>query len=748
MTRQNSIGRHIRRATLGAIALSTIPLLAGCLDRPVAPASPNTSARVVERAKQDRVNSIDLLFMIDNSSSMADKQAVLSDAIPQLVNRLINPGCIRPDGTYDSDWNGTACPAGTIRDFDPVTDIHIGIISSSIGDHGATGPCDADPAKNNMDMSHLLVRGATQAPAGGFLAWDGKTMTPAALVTSFTSMVAGVGEVGCGYEASLEAVYRFLNDPDPYDSIVVDATSSNAILTGTDQIVLTQRADFLRPDSLVAILSVSDEDDCSIWEGGQNWVVLEPPRGGFSLLKGGTVPCAGNPNDPCCQSCSQPQRVGCPDINADANCQKGFLTAAQDPQNLRCFDQKRRYGYDFLYPVQRYVDALMGRMVPNRAGQLVDNPLFQDLSAACRTQQNCKAARDPSLVFYAGIVGVPWQDIAKDPANLANGFKTALNIDWPLLIGAAGGPPGDPLMIQSVGPRAGLAPPNSGPTANPINGHEWEPQFDTPPNADLQYACIFPLPTSRNCTPQNTSCDCNGTPNTRFNPLCQNVGTGQYSNTQSRAKGYPGTRHLQVLQGIGEQGIVASICPAKLTGAKTAADYGYNPAVNALVDRLRTKLRGRCLPRELELAPDGTVPCVVLEGYKPGGNQACACETDPAHLGRVTATPDVITPEIREQFSCICEIVQLTAATGLASCQNAVTMDPAANGWCYVDPSQSTAADIAGPCEIVKNCGATEKRIIRFSQSAEPRAGGTAFIMCQEKAYPSSGIASTARKCP
>src|SRR5512136_2610123 len=102
MNRPNCIGRHIRRATFGALALSTIPLLAGCLDRPVAPASPNTSARVVERAKQDRVNAIDLLFMIDNSSSMADKQAVLSDAIPQLVKRLVNPGCINQDGTYNS----------------------------------------------------------------------------------------------------------------------------------------------------------------------------------------------------------------------------------------------------------------------------------------------------------------------------------------------------------------------------------------------------------------------------------------------------------------------------------------------------------------------------------------------------------------------------------------------------------------------------------------------------------------------
>jgi hypothetical protein len=538
------------------------------------------------------VGKIDVLVMVDNSSSMADKQAILSDAIPQLVKRLVNPGCINADGTYNSDWNGTACPTGAIRDFDPVTDIHIGIISSSLGGHGANVCLSTEVGRLNVDMSHLLTRGATQAPTGGFVAWNPTTMASTALVPTLSSMIAGVGETGCGYEAQLESVYRFLNDPEPYDTITV--TSNTAVLTGTDQTVLTQRADFLRPDSLVAVLSVTDEDDCSIWEGGQNWVVLEPPRSGYSLLKGGTTPCANNPNDACCQSCSQPTKAGCNDVNADPNCQKGFLTAAADPQNLRCFNQKRRYGYDFLYPIQRYVDGLTGKQVPRRDGALVPNPLFQDLSAACRTQQSCKAARNPGLVFYAGIVGVPWQDVAKDPNNIANGFKTALNIDWMRVIGdsATNTPPGDLLMIQSIWPRVGLAPTNSGPTANPINGHEWDPAQDTPPNADLQYACIFPLPASRVCTPQNTACDCNGTPGTRFNPLCQDVSTGQYSTTQSRAKGYPGTRHLQVLKGMGEQGIVTSICPAKMTGAKTAADYGYNPAVNELVDRLRTKLLG------------------------------------------------------------------------------------------------------------------------------------------------------------
>jgi hypothetical protein len=556
-------------------------------------------------------DKIDLLFAIDNSSSMADKQKILAAVAPEIVAPLVSPPCV--DSQTGAQVAPSApCPAGSAQEFPPVTDIHVGIISSSLGGHGANVCLASETARQNVDMAHLLTRGATSAPAGGFLAWDGgTTTTELALVTTLQSMIAGVGETGCGYEAPLESVYRFLVDPDPYDVITIDA-SHNAILTGTDQVVLTQRADFLRPDSLVAIVTIGDENDCSIWEGGQNWVVLEPPAGGFGLLKAGTQQCASNPNDPCCQSCQQPQRVGCPDMMADPNCQQGYLAAGADPQNMRCFHQKQKYGYEFFYPVERYIDAAVGKDVPNRAGELVPNPLFSDLSAACKTQNTCKPPRNPGLVFWAGIHGVPWQDIARDPADLTKGLKSGAELAstgvWPIIVGDPTAippiPPADPLMIESVAPRSATktgnplgtaalpAPPNSGPAANPINGHEWEPAFDAPPNADLQYACIFPLATSRQCTPQYTACDCNGTPGTRFNPLCQDVNTGQYSTVQARAKAYPSIRQLQVIQGLGDQGIVASICPKTLdpTNANDG-DYGYRPAARAMVEGFRRALR-------------------------------------------------------------------------------------------------------------------------------------------------------------
>jgi hypothetical protein len=56
---------------------------------------------------------------------------------------------------------------------------------------------------------------------------------------------------------------------------------------------------------------------------------------------------------------------------------------------------------------------------------------------------------------------------------------------------------------------------------------------------------------------------------------------------QVRAKGYPGLRELAVLRGITSQGIVASVCPAQ-TSNPAGLDYGYRPAIAALLERLKT----------------------------------------------------------------------------------------------------------------------------------------------------------------
>src|SRR5690606_13665243 len=85
----------------------------------------------------------------------------------------------------------------------------------------------------------------------------------------------------------------------------------------------------------------------------------------------------------------------------------------QDALNLRCYNQKQRFGFDLLYPIDRYVSGLRDPQVFDTkrcddAGgcPIVPNPLFSPREAS--------EPRDPSHVFLAGIVGVPWQDIATE----------------------------------------------------------------------------------------------------------------------------------------------------------------------------------------------------------------------------------------------------------------------------------------------------------------------------------------------
>src|SRR5262245_2080061 len=43
-------------------------------------------------------DKVDLLMMIDNSRSMADKQLILALAVPDLLGRLVNPRCVDAAG--------------------------------------------------------------------------------------------------------------------------------------------------------------------------------------------------------------------------------------------------------------------------------------------------------------------------------------------------------------------------------------------------------------------------------------------------------------------------------------------------------------------------------------------------------------------------------------------------------------------------------------------------------------------------
>ncbi|HOU89701.1 MAG TPA: hypothetical protein PLU22_01585, partial [Polyangiaceae bacterium] len=603
------------------------------------------------------VTSVDLLLVIDNSISMADKQALFAEAAERLIVSLVAPPCVDDQGSEAPSVDGV-CPEGTAPAHEPVRDLHVGVVSSSLGGHGgiACSPAEGStfvPEKDERGELIAPLRGLETPDDLGFFAWDGDG-DPGELAADVAELVRATGETGCGYEAPLEAFYRFLVDPTPPVQVLNDGAAS--YVDGINATLLEQRARFLRPDSLVAVLILSDENDCSVRDDGPGFYVAGATAGG--KVPRGTQICATDPNNRCCRSCALAEASppdGCSALSADPSCQLGPFSGAEEHANLRCYEQKRRFGIDFLYPTARYSEALKSPQVYGRpcgsdaecppspqqpeGGQCVDvgggnrycrytnplmspNPYYSDLVPRSRHE----------LIYFAGIVGVPWQDIATtetltDPNNLellpattAEPGGESLLSRWDTILGSAatGGYPLDPFMWESITPRvgnhaiSGLPFPAANPitgdaplgsssagAASPINGHE----YDVTDGGDLQYACIFRLGTSRECTDAVTGgCDCKaGDANLATKPLCQNEGQSGTGITQYYAKGYPGLRFLNVLKDFGLNSIVGSVCPKISTGDTAAPGYGYNPAVRAIINRLKERLKGTCLPRALSV---------------------------------------------------------------------------------------------------------------------------------------------------
>jgi hypothetical protein len=725
---------------------------------------------VIDQVRQGGRTKLDLLVMADNSLSMADKQRYLSEAIPVLLDRLVTPICVNAEGlpTGSSSPN---CPRGSAPEFRAIEDIHLGVITSSLGDHGSGDLCNPEIAGDDTpDDRALLIPfarpGLTSWDDSGFLVWDPRSVggathdppgygsplagSPGAaqdLMSAFTNHVRSAGEYGCGHEAQLESWYRFLVDPEPVQSMSNDRAFS--VRGPVNQVVLEQRARFLRPDSVLAIVMLTDENDCSFQDenGTQGWLAMYT---GGAEINEWYMPRANSrcvdPNDPACRPCTQ--------NDPDPACADGYaLTALEDHPNLRCYRMKERFGVDLKYPLERYVDALTSRTIdPRLDGNEVPNPIFASASAGA-------VSRDPNDVVMLGIVGVPWQDIATDggtpgrPNSLAPGrtleYMTAAELEangrWDVIVGDDNGEPSDPFMVESVDPRpagtphpflAGVTVTEPGGTLNAINGTEQA--VPSGQRFDLQFACTFPLDPPVPCTIANErGCVCNAQEAAQQSPLCEYAAPDS-DGIQVANKAYPSVRELELLRELGSSAVVASICPKNIQaeGGAPSADpnYGYNPAMTALVARLKQSFSNRCLPRALPVS-NGRVSCTMMEVTQ----QPDACGACDAATGRLPLTGTGLRSALDEQMQssglcgpgtnvpcetlCACQIAQLEG-DDLATCQNASTLPTDLYGYCYVDEEN-------GAQELLTACPAENKRFLRFAGDDTPAQGSFVFLTCR-----------------
>jgi len=736
---------------------------------------------------------VDLLFDIQNSASMGDKQQYLQAAIPDLINRLINPNCVDADTmtmTVGPSTNGT-CPANSVLEFPAVHDMHIGIVTSSLGPRlgdACVEPCSAPaPFANldchNDDQAHLVSRaltyaanlgGATESTVGpapqGFLYWypasnttpptQGTPITSSATLESdFTQMVGGVGVFGCGIPSQLETWYRFLIQPDPYETLVNNG--GRATWSGVDTTILQQRHDFLRPDSLVAIIVLTDKNDSeidvrSLSQQGWNWMSSQfsPPRG---TQRCGIDGVDGNPGDPGCTSCTA---VSASAASSDPSCAMGPYSATNPNDwgydlNLRHVHTKAKYGVDPQLPIQRYLNGLTSTTVPDRDGEYpgtsagnitssgyvgmndCTNPLYAaalptgdalDHATLCKLTPG---SRSTDLVFFVHIGGVPSSLLHFDPNSAAN--STLTEADWVKILGNNSVPPNydysgiDPHMLESFQPRPGIPACPLAPDSDGVCDWVTNQPFPAPAigghilNVDVEYACTFPLvdqsgtPSPRDCTQAQfqSFCSCphvqGSVSAAQLPPICDQT----TQTLQIGAKAYPTVRELELAHLMGTQGIVSSICPINVADNATGDDplYGYRPAVAMLIDRLKNVLTYQCLPEKLPVT-SGQVPCLILAQLPASTGGSCKnpiCDKAQGLIGPggTVAPGQTFDQAVLDSF-CDSQEAQYEALVSGLPAGQMPPPDPAKQSVCalvQLTPQANAADFMGGSCKTSKDPG-------------------------------------------
>lgn len=232
--------RKQRHLLASVTALAGLAAFIGCSDRELRPLNPCTVQGVAESVKVDNIEEVDLLFMVDNSNSMAQEQNALSRELPNLV-RVLASGDIEGDG---------------MQDFPPVRSLQVGVVTSDMGTGGFVVPTCSNSRFG--DDGVLRTRGNTARPGCSmtypsffeFRPADGGNATDFA---NEVNCVAGMGTNGCGFEQQLESVLK----------AVTPSSSGIRFVEGSVGHADGQNAGFIRPNSLLTIFLVTDEEDCS-----------------------------------------------------------------------------------------------------------------------------------------------------------------------------------------------------------------------------------------------------------------------------------------------------------------------------------------------------------------------------------------------------------------------------------------------------------------------------------------------------
>lgn len=210
-----------RMLHLAFTSLMTITLMAGCPSREVAEVIPSQDKVDGPIVPVEIRRNIDILFVIDNSGSMAEEQASLVANFPGFIEVLQNIEGGLPN-------------------------VHIGVVTTDVGAGSRIQNCNGNG--DNGRLQNMPKDGTCEGPSDAYIMDIADPDNVGQRITNYTdtqslaqtfSCIAELGTQGCGFEQPLESAFRALRDVDG------------------------NNAGFIREDAFLALIIISDEDDCS-----------------------------------------------------------------------------------------------------------------------------------------------------------------------------------------------------------------------------------------------------------------------------------------------------------------------------------------------------------------------------------------------------------------------------------------------------------------------------------------------------
>ncbi|HVZ74371.1 MAG TPA: hypothetical protein VHJ20_18450 [Polyangia bacterium] len=216
-------GLSIWRATRWVALAATIPALWACTARKLAEPSPEPNKSFVGTFQQTLNRDIDILFMVDNSSSMLPLQAKLKKNFPAFMDVLKSL---------------------------PLPNVHIAVVSSDLGAGKSTDApgCNntgGDQGKFQFAPKDPAICANAQLNAGQhFISNINGMANYSGDISDAFSCIAGLGDSGCGLEHQFGSVLRALG---------ADGNGGAPV----------ENANFLRSGAYLAVILITNEDDCS-----------------------------------------------------------------------------------------------------------------------------------------------------------------------------------------------------------------------------------------------------------------------------------------------------------------------------------------------------------------------------------------------------------------------------------------------------------------------------------------------------